>query len=57
MLDQIMNEALLDHEGTISIGGREIINLKFADDIDGLAGSESELSNLINKIDATSITN
>ena len=35
-----MNEALLDHKGTISIGGRAITNVRFADDIDGLAGSE-----------------
>ena len=30
----------LDHEGTVSIGGRTIANLGFADDIDGLAGEE-----------------
>ena len=53
MLEQIMNETLLDHEGIISLGGRVIINLRFADDIDGLAGRESELVNLINKIDTT----
>ena len=49
-----MNEALLDHKGTVSIGGRVITNLRFADDIDGLAGSEHELVNLMNKIDSTS---
>ena len=46
-----MHLALLDHEGTISIERRAITNVRFADDIDGLAGSESELNNLINKID------
>ena len=51
-----MNEALLDYESTISIGGRAITNLMFSDDIDGFAGSESILSNLINKIYSTSIT-
>ena len=35
-----MNEALLDHKGTIYIGERVIINLKYADDIDGRTGSE-----------------
>ena len=50
-----MNEALLDHKDTVSIGRRVIINLRFADDIEGLAGSEHELVNLINKIDSTSI--
>ena len=50
-LFNIMNEDLLYHKGTPSIGGRVITNLRFADDIDGLAGSEYELVNLMNKID------
>ena len=37
---------LEDHEGTVSIGGRTITNLRFADDIDGLSGEEEELANL-----------
>ena len=36
----IMADAHKDHEGTASIGGRTITNLRFADDIDGLAGQE-----------------
>ena len=36
-LEIIMTDALEDHEGTVSIGGRTITNLRFADDIDGLA--------------------
>ena len=40
-----MTDALVDHEGTASIGGRTITNLRFADDIDGLAGEEEELAN------------
>ena len=51
MLEQIMNDALDTHVGTVNIGGRMITNLRFADDTDGLAGSESEL---IRKIDFTS---
>ena len=43
-LERIMKEALEDHEGTVSIGGRTITNLRFADDIDGLAGEEEELA-------------
>ena len=35
-----MTDALEDHEGTVSIGGKTITNLYFADDIDGLAGEE-----------------
>ena len=36
----------LDCEGTVSIRGRAIINLHFADDIDVLAGEEEELTKL-----------
>ena len=39
-LERIMTDALEDHEDTVSIGGRTITNLHFADDIDGLAGEE-----------------
>ena len=42
-----MTDALEDHEGTVSIGGRTITNLRFADDIDGLAGEEEELANSV----------
>ena len=37
-LERIMTDALEDHEGTVSTGGRTITNLRFVDDIDGLAG-------------------
>ena len=43
--------ALEDHEGTVSIGGRTITNLRFADDIDGLAGEEEELAKLDESLD------
>ena len=56
MLEQIMNEAILDHKGTVSIGGRVITNLRFTDYIDGLAGSDHELVNLMTTIDSTSRT-
>ena len=45
-LERIMTDALEDHQGTVSIGGRTITNLPFADDIDGLAGKEEELARL-----------
>ena len=54
-LERIMAEALEDHQGTVSIGGRRITNLRFAVDIDGLAGSEQELENLVKKLDTSSI--
>ena len=46
-----MTVALEDHEGTVSIGGRTINNLRFADDIDSLAGEEEELANLVERLD------
>ena len=52
-LERIMTDALEEHEGTVSIGGRTITNLRFADDIDGLAGEEEELANLAERLDKT----
>ena len=49
-----MTEALEDHKGSVSIGGRTITNLRFADDIDGLAGSEEEFASLVECLDTTS---
>ena len=46
-----MTEAFEDHEGTVSIGGTTIANLRFADDIHGLAGEEEELANLVERLD------
>ena len=45
---------LEDHEGTVSFGGRTITNFRFADDIDGLAGEEEELANLVERLDKAS---
>ena len=45
---------LQDHEGTVCIGGRTTTNLRFADDIDGLAGDEEELANLVERFDKAS---
>ena len=36
-LERIMTDALEDHEGTVSIIGRTITNLRFADDIDAVS--------------------
>ena len=46
-----MTDALEDHEGTDSIGGRTITNLSFADDTDGLAGEGEELAKLTERLD------
>ena len=50
-----MADALEDHEGTVSIGGRTISNLRFANDIDDLAGQEQQLVRLINHLEEASI--
>ena len=49
-----MVDALEDYEGTVSIRGRTITNLRFADDIDGLAGQEQELVKLVNHLEEAS---
>ena len=49
-LERIMSDALENHDGSVSIAGNVITNLRFADDIDGLAESEEELTRLANNI-------
>ena len=49
-----MAHVLEDHEGTVSIGGRTIANLRFADDIDGLAVEEEEVASLVERLDKAS---
>ena len=53
-LERIMADALEDHEGTVSIRGRTITNLRFAHDIYGLAGQEQELVKLVNHLEEAS---
>ena len=53
-LERILADALADHEGTVSAGGRASTNLRFADDIDGLAGQEQELVKLVNHLEEAS---
>ena len=48
-----MAGAVKDHKGTVSIGGRTITNLRFADDIDGLAGEE-ELAKVVERFNKAS---
>ena len=49
-----MTDASEDHEGTVSMGGRTIANIRFADDIDGSAGEEEELAKLLERLDKAS---
>ena len=50
-LERIMSDALEEHNGKVSIGGRNITNLRFADDIDALAEEEQELEALLESLD------
>ena len=49
-LERIMQNTLENHQSSISIGGRTVCNLRFADDIDLIAGSNAELQDLTNKL-------
>ena len=46
-----MQVTLQNHELSIKIGGRPISNLRFADYIDLLAGSEAELQSLTDSLE------
>ena len=50
-LVRIMSDALEEHDGKVSIGGRNITNLRFADEIDPLAEEEQELEALEESLD------
>ena len=52
-LKRIISEALEEHDGKVSIGGRNITNLRFADDIDALAEEEQELEALVESLNKT----
>ena len=49
-----MTDTLEDHEGTVSTGGRTITNVRFANDIDGLAGEEEEPAKLVEHLEKAS---
>ena len=53
-LEQTMTDALEQHAGTVIVGVRTITNLRLADDIDGLAGGEEELVNMVERLDPSS---
>ena len=52
-LKRIMSDALEEHDGNISIGGRNNTNLRFANDIDALAEDEKEIEALVESLDKT----
>ena len=50
-----MSDAFEEHDGKDSIGGRNITNLRFADDMDALAEDEQELEALVESLEKTCI--
>ena len=52
-LEQIMMKAMEDFERTVSVAKRKAYNLRFADDIDLIAGSIEKLANITERLDGT----
>ena len=48
-LERFMFDALEEHDGKVSIGGRNITSLRFANGIDALDGEEQELVESLDK--------
>ena len=48
-----MSDAPKENDGKVNIGGRNITNLRFADDVDFLAEKEQELEALVESPDKT----
>ena len=46
-LENIMQETLVDHITTVSLGGRPLCNVRFADDIDLMGGSKENFRTLL----------
>ena len=53
VLKRIMSDALEEHDGKVSICGRNITNLWFADDIDALVEDKQGLDVLVEYLDKT----
>ena len=52
-LERIVSDDLREHDGNVSISGRTITNMRFADDIDALAEEKQELEALVESLDKT----
>ena len=52
-LKRIMFHALEEHDGKVSISGRTITNLRFADDINALAEEQQELEDLVESLEVS----
>jgi len=51
LAEMVMRETLDGFQGGLQIGGRMIMNLRYADDIILLATSEAELQELVHRLD------
>ena len=54
LLEEIICETQRNYSSSISVGGRPLWNLKFADDIDLLAGTNDELQELTDQLSKSS---
>ena len=52
-LKRIMSDALEEHDRKVSIGGRNITNLRFANYIDAAVKEEQQLEALVESLDKT----
>ena len=52
-LERVWSDAVKEHVRKVSIDGRNIINLRFADDIDVVAEKKQELEDLAESLDKT----
>ena len=52
-LERLMSDALEEHEGKVSIGGRNTTNMRFANDIVALDEEKQELEALVESFDKT----
>ena len=52
---RVIENALDDHEDSVSIGGRLITNVRFADDIFVNAGEKAEANFLVDRLDTPTI--
>ena len=57
MSELLMRSALEDYRGGFRIGGRLVTNLRYADDIVLVASSESELQDLVNRVNDLDMRN
>ena len=53
LLEHIITNTVVNHHKTVSISGRNLTILRYANDIDRLAGNEKELAHLVQCLDET----